>query len=76
MSTDEYVPSEEYVRESYVRAGAKWRESCEKEAEFNRFLARVRRETVEEVIQELQRTGMTDASSYIIGYRDRKFHER
>ena len=40
------------------------------------IIARVRRETVEEVIQELQRTGMTDASSYIIGYRDRKFHER
>lgn len=43
---------------------------------WDEWIARVRRESIGEAIQELQRAGMTDASSYLIGYRDRKFLER
>lgn len=45
MSTDEYVPSEEFVREQYSREQPPHIGTVsEKRAEFDRFLARVRRD--------------------------------
>ena len=49
MSTDEYVPDEEFVREQYSREQPPHIGTVsEKRAEFDRFLARVRRDAVEE----------------------------
>ena len=77
-TTDEqYVPSEDELREAYVWLSAGYNEGARETAteDFNRGMARVRRESIGEVIQELQRAGMTDASSYLIWYRDGRFHE-
>lgn len=40
----EHTPSEEYVRESYVRGATSRPDPRDREAEFDRFIARVRRE--------------------------------
>ena len=40
----EYTPSEEYVRESYVRGATSRPDPRDREAEFDRFIARVRRD--------------------------------
>lgn len=50
MGTDEYVPHESYVRHRYVSGVAEVHGTPEWEGgeEFDRFLARVRREAVEE----------------------------
>ena len=52
----EYVPSEEYVRESYVYGASEWQEPCEKEREFDRFLARVRRDAARAALDGLAAT--------------------
>ena len=72
----EYTPNDGDIRWQYVvkrmHDGAT---RTHAEQECTRWLtahdAHVRREAIGEVIQELQRVGMTDASSYLIGYRDR-----
>lgn len=50
MSTDEYVPNEAAMREAYVWLSAGDNEGAREQAaeDFNRGLARVRREAVEE----------------------------
>lgn len=85
MNNGKYVPSDQDMEDRYVDFSldrmdfpnddkSKWAERLREE--FQRGLARVRQESIGEVIQELQRVGMTDASSYLIGYRDRSPHER
>lgn len=60
MSADEYVPSEEDVREAYALEGARdtigdldYEEIPAGRAEFDRFLARVRRDAAREALDGL-----------------------
>lgn len=57
MTTDEYVPDEEDVREAYALEGARdtigdldYEEIPAGRAEFDRFLARVRRDAAREFV--------------------------
>lgn len=93
MSADEYVPDEEDVRTDYALGGARdtigdidYRAIPELEAEFDRFLARVRRDAAREVIDGLiaDKAHMTallraenggDVEDVLTHYRDTHYPE-
>lgn len=76
---EQYVPDEEDVRTDYALGGARdtvgdidHRAIPELEAEFDRFLARVRRAAAEEVGQYIERhhpDGLTEKTT-VLGYID------
>ena len=55
MSTDEYVPSEDEMREAYVWLSAGDNEGAREQAgeDFDRFLVRVRRDAAREALDGL-----------------------
>lgn len=75
MSTDEYVPSEDEMREAYVWLSAGDNEGAREQAteDFNRGLARVRRDAAREALDGLAEQYEHDA--YIRAYRDAHYPE-
>lgn len=53
MSADEYAPSIEYVRESFVHGATSQPDPRDREAGFDRFIARVKRDAAREALDGL-----------------------
>ena len=78
MTTDEYVPSEKAVRHAYVVIESR-RDILAARAEFDRFLARVRRDAAREALDGLARDfaviGQDPEANDVRNWRDTRYPE-